>query len=117
MHLSIKIADKIFVSAFNKERIKKGVLSHSLKHCFPTHLLDFDRDLIYIQDLLGYAHSKRSEIYTHISRRNPEKTITLIDTINLNISALSADIIKKWHHISTKRTDITNLEVGGSRYE
>ena len=36
-----------------------------------------------------------------------EKIVSPIDTINLN--KVSADIIPKWNHISTKSADITKL--------
>lgn len=83
-HLSARTADKIFKNAFDKAGITKKVSFHSPSHSFATHLLEGGTDLRYIQELLGHAHSKTTEVYTHVRRKNLGKIVSPIDTINLN---------------------------------
>ncbi|MEW6410377.1 MAG: tyrosine-type recombinase/integrase [Nitrospirota bacterium] len=81
--MSTRTVEKILEHACKKAGIKKEVSVHSLRHSFATHLLESGTDLRYIQELLGHAHSKTTEIYTHVSTRSIGKIKSPLDTLNL----------------------------------
>ena len=82
-HISIRTVQKVLEHACEKANIKKDVSVHTLRHSFATHLLEGGTDLRYIQELLGHAHSKTTEMYTHVSTKSLGKIMSPLDTLNL----------------------------------
>ena len=69
--------------AIERAGIKKRVTPHMLRHSFATHLLEHGTDLRYIQELLGHASSKTTEIYTHVSKKEISKIVSPADFIGI----------------------------------
>jgi site-specific recombinase XerD len=74
--------ENIFKRALKKSGINKHATPHTLRHSFATNLLEQGVNLRYIQELLGHASSKTTEIYTRVSTRNLSQIINPLDKIN-----------------------------------
>jgi site-specific recombinase XerD len=80
---SERSVQEIFTRAKQRSRINPEATVHTLRHSFATHLLEKGVDLRYIQELLGHASSKTTEIYAHITKKGWDKIQSPLDSLPL----------------------------------
>jgi integrase/recombinase XerD len=61
--------------------IQKRVSTHTLRHCFATHLLDAGTDLRTLQVLLGHASLRSSLAYLHVSTTRVQSVQSPLDSL------------------------------------
>ena len=71
----------VIKQAIHKAGIHKPVTLHWLRHSYATHLLEAGTDLRYIQEILGHASSRTTEIYTHVSTQSIQQIVSPFDTL------------------------------------
>jgi site-specific recombinase XerD len=54
---------------------------HTLRHSFPTHLLENGTDVRYIQNFLGHSSIKTTMIYTHLTNNVVDKIESPLDKL------------------------------------
>ena len=74
---------KIVERLAEKAGIKRRVTPHMFRHTFATHHMEKGTELRMIQEALGHASSKTTEIYTRVSRSNIKKMRNLLDDMEI----------------------------------
>lgn len=68
-HMDESGVNRLVKRAAHRAEIRKEVSSHTLRHCFATHLLESGADIRTVQEQLGHHDVKTTEIYTHVLKR------------------------------------------------
>lgn len=71
-HIDASMINKVIKQSAKRAGITKLVSTHTLRHSFATHLLQSGCDIRTVQQQLGHADVKTTEIYTHILKQGAD---------------------------------------------
>ncbi|MFV0477054.1 MAG: integron integrase [Parahaliea sp.] len=71
-HFDESNLNKLIRKAAKEAGIRKAVSCHTLRHSFATHLLQAGVDIRTLQQQLGHADVKTTEIYTHVLKQGAQ---------------------------------------------
>lgn len=73
---------KAVKTAVRKAGIDKRATVHTLRHSFAAHMLENVVNIRVLQELMGHADVKTTEIYTHVMRKNICAVQSPLDLLN-----------------------------------
>jgi integron integrase len=82
-HFHETALNKVIKHAAKQADILKQVTSHTLRHSFATHLLQSGVDIRTVQQQLGHADVKTTEIYTHVLKQSAQGVISPLDRMRM----------------------------------
>ena len=67
--------------AVDRAGITKRVGTHTFRHSFATHLLEDGVNIRVVQELMGHADVKTTEIYTHVMEKDIQAVSSPLETL------------------------------------
>ena len=72
---------KAVKTAVNRAGLLKRATCHTFRHSFATHLLENGVNIRVVQELMGHADVKTTEIYTHVMEKDISVVSSPLDTL------------------------------------
>ena len=72
---------KAVKTAADRAGIMKRVGCHTFRHCFATHMLENGVNIRVVQELMGHADVKTTEIYTHVMEKDISAVVSPLDAL------------------------------------
>ncbi len=80
-HLTEQAIQRAVAGAAKRAGIDKPCSPHVLRHSFATHMLQAGYDIRTVQELLGHADVKTTQIYTHVMNRGGRGVLSPFDKL------------------------------------
>lgn len=78
-HLHETSVQRAVRTAARRIGVLKPVGPHTLRHCFATHLLERGYDIRTVQELMGHADVRTTQIYTHVMKKGASAVKSPLD--------------------------------------
>jgi integron integrase len=80
-HVLASGLQKAVRAAVRRSGLTKRVTCHTFRHSYATHLLENGANIRIVQELMGHADVKTTEIYTHVMQKNLTAVASPLDTL------------------------------------